>query len=182
MKDMLRITGRQAFEGVQLVVRVKVAESMGHPEVGESTVWLLMMPTDSGPMEAVGMQVVMVGAISSMESCSSHKKNLCSERYHQQLDITVASPLTSVILGESCQVVGAAASVAENRKMQTYSSKCQELGWACTPLAVETYGNWGEVAQGTLYPTLPLANPEALVVADIEAYMWQNTSMVEELS
>ena len=77
------------------------------------------------------------------------------------VDITVASPLTSVILGESCQVVGAAASVAENRKMQTYSSKCQELGWACTPLAVETYGNWGEVAQGKLYPTLPLANPQA---------------------
>ena len=33
--------------------------------------------------------------------------------------------------------------------MQTNSPKCQELGWACTSLAVETYGNWGEVAQGS---------------------------------
>ena len=57
------------------------------------------------------------------------------------MDITVTSPLTHVILGESCQVVGAAALAAENRKMQTNSPKCQELGWACTPLAVENYGN-----------------------------------------
>ena len=57
------------------------------------------------------------------------------------MDITVTSPLTPVILGESCQVVGAAALVAENRKMHANSLKCQERGWACTPLAVDTYGN-----------------------------------------
>lgn len=79
MKEMLRITGRQAFEGVQLVVRVKVAESMGHPEVGESTVWSLMMPTDSGPMEAVGMQVVMVGAIAVMVQAAAVKKEMLEE-------------------------------------------------------------------------------------------------------
>ena len=48
------------------------------------------------------------------------------------MDITVTSPLTPVILGESCQVVGAAALVAENRKLQANSPKCQELGWACS--------------------------------------------------
>eukprot|EP00731_Ephydatia_muelleri_P010619 Em0005g1205a len=79
------------------------------------------------------------------------------------MDIIVTSPLTPVILGESCQVVGA---VAENRKMQTNSPKCQELGWACAPLAVESYGNWGEEHSLGLHPTLPSASP-ALVVADI---------------
>ena len=27
--------------------------------------------------------------------------------------------------------------------------KCQELGWVCVPLAVETYGNWGREAHTT---------------------------------
>ena len=52
------------------------------------------------------------------------------------------------------------------------SPKCQELGWACTPLAVETYGNWGEVAQGTysrLASRLAVSQsrPKAVVVAGI---------------
>ena len=88
------------------------------------------------------------------------------------MDITVTSPLTPVILGESCQVVGAPALVAENRKLQANSPKCQELGWACTPLAVETYGNWGEVAQGTFsrlasHLVISQSWPKALVVADM---------------
>ena len=37
------------------------------------------------------------------------------------MDISVTSPLTPVILGESCQVVSVAALVAENRKMQSNS-------------------------------------------------------------
>ena len=27
--------------------------------------------------------------------------------------------------------------------------KCAELGWSCVPLAVETYGAWGDEAQCT---------------------------------
>ena len=30
---------------------------------------------------------------------------------------------------------------------QTNDIRCQELGWTCTLLAVETYGNWGMEAQ-----------------------------------
>ena len=58
-------------------------------------------------------------------------------------------------------------------KMQTNCSKCQELGWACTPLAVETYGNWAEVAQVTFsmqtasHLAISQSRPKALVVADI---------------
>ena len=81
----------------------------------------------------------------------------------------MTSPLTPVILGESCQVVGAAALVAVNWKLQANNPKCQELG---TPLAVETYGNWGEIAQGTFsrlasHLAISQSRPKALVVADI---------------
>ena len=61
---------------------------------------------------------------------------------------------------------------AENRKVHTNSPKCQELGWACTPLAVENYGNWGEVVQGTFsrlasHLAISQSRPKAFVVADI---------------
>ena len=64
-------------------------------------------------------------------------------------------------------MVGAAALVAENRKLQANSPKCQELGWACTSLAVETYGNWGEVAQGTFSRLASHLAISHQVVADI---------------
>ena len=62
------------------------------------------------------------------------------------LDLTITSPLCSVILGESCYQAGAAALAAETRKLHSNGPKCQELGWSCIPLAVETYGNWGKQA------------------------------------
>ena len=35
------------------------------------------------------------------------------------------------------------------RKHSSNDPKCQELGWVCIPLAVETYGNWDKEAQNT---------------------------------
>ena len=60
-------------------------------------------------------------------------------------DVTVASPLTPVTLNNASTSVGAAA--AELRKHVANDTRCQELGWTCIPLAVETYGNWGMEAQ-----------------------------------
>ena len=54
------------------------------------------------------------------------------------LDITITSPLCPAILGESCQQAGAAVLAAETRKLHSNGPKCQELGWSCIPLAVET--------------------------------------------
>ena len=42
---------------------------------------------------------------------------------------------------------GAAAKAAEVRKHTAKDQKCIELGWACVPLAVESYGAWGRKAQ-----------------------------------
>ena len=36
---------------------------------------------------------------------------------------------------------------AKVMKHTANDAKCQELGWSCIPLAVETYGNWGKEAQ-----------------------------------
>ena len=101
------------------------------------------------------------------------------------MDITVTSPNSPVILGELCQVVGAAALAAENRKRQTNGPKCQELGWACTPLAVETYGNWGEFAQGTFsslasHLAISLSKPKAIVLTDL--YDRLNLNLVKSIA
>eukprot|EP00731_Ephydatia_muelleri_P023015 Em0015g598a len=57
------------------------------------------------------------------------------------LDVTVASLLTPAVLNEAGMTAGAAAAASEQRKHIANDPKCQELGWVCVPLAVETYGN-----------------------------------------
>ena len=51
------------------------------------------------------------------------------------------------VLNNASASVGAAAYAAECRKHAANDTRCQELGWLCIPLAVETYGNWGKEAQ-----------------------------------
>ena len=65
-------------------------------------------------------------------------------------DLTVTSPLNPSILSEAGVTAGSAALVAECRKHDMNDPKCSELGWKCTPLAVETYGCWGAEARETL--------------------------------
>eukprot|EP00731_Ephydatia_muelleri_P011203 Em0006g97a len=64
-------------------------------------------------------------------------------------DVTVTSPLTPAVLNEAGMTAGAAAAASEQRKHIANDPKCQELGWVCVPLAVETYGNWGREAHTT---------------------------------
>ena len=61
--------------------------------------------------------------------------------------VTVVNPLNpSLILGAST-TVGYSAAEKEVVKMTKNGPKCAELGWGCIPLAVETYGGWGEKGQ-----------------------------------
>ena len=46
-------------------------------------------------------------------------------------------------------MAGAAALAAETCKHMENDKKCQELGWACIPSGVDTYGNWGQEAKDT---------------------------------
>ena len=64
-------------------------------------------------------------------------------------NITVTSPVNPSIILEVGVSAGSAAKAAELRKHSKYDVKCSELGWRCTPLAVETYGAWGAEACNT---------------------------------
>ena len=63
------------------------------------------------------------------------------------IDITVISPLTPAMLRDASTSAGSAAYAAECRKHEANDTKCQELGWTCIPLAVETFVHWGKEAQ-----------------------------------
>eukprot|EP00731_Ephydatia_muelleri_P037846 Em0578g2a len=70
------------------------------------------------------------------------------------IDITVTSPLTPAMLRMLAHQQGQQAYAAECRKHEANDTKCQELGWTCIPLAVETFGHWGKEAQA-VFPVLP---------------------------
>eukprot|EP00731_Ephydatia_muelleri_P017175 Em0010g273a len=88
----------------------------------------------------------------------------------EALDLTITSPLCSAILSESCHQASAAALAAEVRKLHSNGPKCQELGWSCILLAVETYGNWDKLATSRylapLAETLALMSHGALLFGD----------------
>ena len=62
-------------------------------------------------------------------------------------DLTVTSLLNPITLNEACVRAGSSAQISEQRKHASNDAKCSELGWACVPLAVETYGCWGAEAR-----------------------------------
>ena len=81
--------------------------------------------------------------------------------------------------------MGAAAYAAESRKHAANYTKCQELGWTCIPLAVETYGNWGKEAQcafSRLATLLAISQsiPKPKMVAEI--YGRLNLSLVRSVA
>ena len=50
--------------------------------------------------------------------------------------------------------------------------KCEELGWACVPIAIETYGNWGQEAKQTVSQLASrLATDITKVIADHYGYL-----------
>ena len=57
-------------------------------------------------------------------------------------DLSVTSTLHSSVLQKASVTASSAALAAENRKHNSNDRKCEELGWICIPLVVETYGCW----------------------------------------
>eukprot|EP00731_Ephydatia_muelleri_P010498 Em0005g1084a len=66
------------------------------------------------------------------------------------IDLCVTSPLNSNTLQVACVTPNSAAMQAEQRKHHSNDAKCEELGWVCIPLVVESYGSWGPEAQRCL--------------------------------
>ena len=65
------------------------------------------------------------------------------------LILPVTSPLNSKILSEAGVTAGAAAHATELRKYEADDVMCNDLGWICIPLVVESYGAWGKEALET---------------------------------
>ena len=100
-------------------------------------------------------------------------------------DVTVTSPLTPVSLNNTSALVGAAAYAAECRKHAANDTRCQELGWLCIPLAVETYGNWEKEAQSVFSRLASLlsiskAIPKSKTLSEI--YSRLNMSLVRSVA
>ena len=100
-------------------------------------------------------------------------------------NVTVTSPLTPATLHDACNSAGVAAHKAECRKHSSNDPKCQELGWVCVPLAVESYGNWGKEAQNTFARlasilSISLHCPKAKVLTEI--YGRLNISLVRSVA
>ena len=96
-------------------------------------------------------------------------------------DVTVTSPLCPAILRESCRSSGA----AETRKLLTNGPKCQELGWTCIPLAVETFCNWGKEAHLTFsmlasHLAISLSSTKPSILADM--YSRMNFTLVRSIA
>ena len=74
------------------------------------------------------------------------------------MTITVVHLLNpGMILGAST-TVGFAAAQKEDIKLTKNGPKCNELGWECIPLVVETSGGWGE--KGHVHEVDPLMKLE----------------------
>ena len=58
-------------------------------------------------------------------------------------DLSVTSTLNAQIIQEACVTAALAAQI---RKHRVNDERCRDLGWACIPLVVETYGSWGTEA------------------------------------
>ena len=56
------------------------------------------------------------------------------------IDLCITSPLNSNTLQVACVTPNSAAMQAEQRKHHSNDAKCEELGWVCIPLVVESYG------------------------------------------
>ena len=95
------------------------------------------------------------------------------------------SPLCPAILGESCHQAGAATLASEAHKLHSNGPKCQELGWSCIPLVVETYGNWGKEVHVTIsrlasHLAIHQSSPKSSVVAEI--YGRLNTALIRSIA
>eukprot|EP00731_Ephydatia_muelleri_P011699 Em0006g593a len=73
---------------------------------------------------------------------------------------------------------------AEAPKLHSNGPKCQELGWSCIPLALETYDNWGKEAHDTFsrlesYLAIHQTSPKSPVVIEIDGRL--NRALVRSI-
>ena len=61
-------------------------------------------------------------------------------------NLKVINPLNSDSILEASMIPGSTAEKGERNKHLMNDGPCNERGWSCIPLVVETYGGWGQEA------------------------------------
>ena len=84
-------------------------------------------------------------------------------------DLSVTSPLNAQIFQEACVTAGSAALAARIRMHRVNDERCRDLGWACIPFVVETYGCWAIQALSRLATRLSIrqGGPKSLMSNEI---------------
>ena len=94
------------------------------------------------------------------------------------LDISIVSLLNSSTLAEVGATVGAVLEATESRKHQANDEKYLTLGWVSTPLAVDSYGAWGNEASSFLAQIIArLAIHKSLPKTQISFELFSNFSI-----
>ena len=94
-------------------------------------------------------------------------------------------PTTQLITLHNFSIITIITTAAETRKLLTNGSKCEELGWKCIPLAVETFCNWGKEAHLTFSRLAPhlaisLSSPKSSILVDM--YCRMNLTLVRSIA
>ena len=95
-----------------------------------------------------------------------------SEGKPAAFDFLVTSSLNSLILSEAGVSPGAAAQASEISEHNSNDGKCEDLGWVCIPLVIETYGVWGQeavksFAQLASWLAITCSKPKSVVTHDL---------------
>eukprot|EP00731_Ephydatia_muelleri_P010167 Em0005g753a len=97
-----------------------------------------------------------------------------SREYTRPADVLIPNWVlaNNQCVGTCSTSAGSAAYAAECRKHEANDTKCQELGWTCIPLAVETFGHWEKEAQAVFsrlasFIAIHRASPKSSVLNEI---------------
>ena len=101
-----------------------------------------------------------------------------------KMDFWFYKPANNQCVGTCSTSAESAAYAAECRKHEANDTKCQELGWTCIPLAVETFGHWGKEAQAVFsrlasFIAIHRTSPKSSVLNEI--YSRLNMSLVRSV-
>ncbi|KAL5483840.1 hypothetical protein EMCRGX_G020256 [Ephydatia muelleri] len=144
---------------------------MGNPDNTHLQQAILRFNARVSPQDSITMESVL----NSPPQQKSLSQKLDSFAFH--------SLLSSASLFSTS--AGSAAYAAECRKHEANDTKCQELGWTCIPLAVETFGHWGKEAQAVFsrlasFIAIHRASPKSSVLN--EMYSRLNMSLVRSVA
>ena len=129
----------------------------------------------------LGVQVEMGSNVTSSHSLTRPADRLVGSKLSlgqaAAVDLLVTSPLNPTIILEVSVTTGVAAWMTEQRKHCSNDGKCNDLGWVCVPLVVESYGAWGKEALESisqLASRLATCSSKAksVVLTELYSFIW----------